>query len=129
MSIVAELEQNRATNEELVALRDMALRLSENPDFRRLFVEGYFRDEAARLVQLSEDPILDATKQNDCLRMAQATGHCKRYLSAIVVRGNVAANDIMALDEQIAEARQEEAAAEAERYTKSGEATGNDGSI
>lgn len=128
MSTVSEFQAQRKTCEELVELRDMALRLSENRDFRKLFIEGFFRDEAARMVQLSEDPILTREQQHDALRMAQATGHAKRYLSMLVVRGNSAAKDIIDLDEQLEELRREEAADEADRLGSSVE-TGNDGAL
>lgn len=38
-----------------IARRDLVLRLQENPDFKELITEGYFRDEAARVVMLKAD--------------------------------------------------------------------------
>lgn len=108
MSDLLQLERQRQEIAELVELRDAALRLSENRDFRKLFIDLYFKDEAARLVQVSSDPIITKEQREDALAMAQATGHTKRYLSMIVLRGNTVAGDIEDLELQIEEARRED---------------------
>lgn len=127
MSELQQLEQQRADNQEAIELRDAALRLSENRDFRRLFIEMYFKTEAARLVQLSSDPVLKQDQREDALSMAQATGHAKRFLSMLVVRGNTLSREMDDLDEQIAEARQEEENAQAEVATGTNEAAARNG--
>ena len=127
MSELQQLEQQRADNQEAIELRDAALRLSENKDFRRLFIEMYFKTEAARLVQLSSDPVLKQDQREDALSMAQATGHAKRFLSMLVVRGNTLSREMDDLDEQIAEARQEEENAQAEVATGTNEAAARNG--
>lgn len=127
MSELQELEQQRADIQEALELRDAALRLSENKDFRRLFIEMYFKTEAARLVQLSSDPVLKQDQREDALSMAQATGHAKRFLSMLVVRGNTLSRDVEDLEQQIVEARQEEENAQAEAANGSDEADARNG--
>ena len=127
MSELQELEQQRADIQEALELRDAALRLSENKDFRRLFIEMYFKTEAARLVQLSSDPVLKQDQREDALSMAQATGHAKRFLSMLVVRGNTLSRDVEDLEQQIVEARQEEENAQAEVATGTNEAAARNG--
>jgi hypothetical protein len=127
MSELQQLEQQRADIQEALELRDAALRLSENKDFRRLFIEMYFKSEAARLVQMSGDPVLNKDQREDALNMAQATGHAKRFLSMLVVRGNTLSRDVEDLEQQIIEARQEEENAQAEAANGSDEADARNG--
>ena len=94
MSDIQQLEQDIASAEELVVRRQMAIKLFGNREFKKLFTEEYFVSEAARLVQLSADPSLDAAQRADALNMAQATGHAKRYLSMVVQMGAHAERDL-----------------------------------
>lgn len=111
MSEVAQLEQQLKDAKELVAVRDLALKLGQNFEFRKLILEDFIVNEAARLVAQSADPNLDEVGQKAALGMAQAAGHLKRYLSFIVVRGNTAEADIPVIENALVEARVEEAAA------------------
>ena len=94
MSDIHDLETGIQNAEELVARRNMAIRLSNNPDFRTVFHDDYFVTEAARLVQLSADPSMDPEQRADALAMAQATGHTKRYLSMMFQMGAVAEREL-----------------------------------
>lgn len=89
-NLEAEIDQAK----ELIVRREAAIKLSKNPEFRMLFLKEYFESEAARLVQLSADPALDAQQRADALNMAQATGHTKRYLSMAYQMGAVAEREI-----------------------------------
>jgi hypothetical protein len=108
MSEVAQLEQQMKNAKEIVARRDLALKLAGNREFRKLILEDFCVTEAARLVQMSSDPALSAEQRADALSMAQATGHLKRYLSMMVQMGNTAARDLISLEESLTEARAEE---------------------
>jgi hypothetical protein len=131
MSDLQDLEQQRQDAQEAVSLRDAALRLSENKDFRLLFIDMYFKTEAARLVQMSGDPILTPQQREDALEMAKATGHTKRFLSMLVVRGNTVARDIEDLDQAIEQARRadDEAAMEAANAANGAEQADNIGGL
>lgn len=94
MSDIQALERDIANNEALADHRKLALKLSENFEFRKLFHEEYFVTEAARLVQLSSDPALTKEQQADALEMAKATGHTRRYLSMIIQMGYVAEREL-----------------------------------
>lgn len=110
MSDIHDLEREIAGAKELVERRQTALKLAANPEFKKLFLEDYFVTEAARLVQLSADPVLNPEQRADALAMAQATGHCKRYLSMMVQMGAHAENGIGDMEEALEEARREEKA-------------------
>jgi len=105
MSDIQDLEQGIKDAEELVARREMALRLSENRDFRKLILEDFMVTEAARLVQLSADPALDASQRADSLSMAQATGHLKRYLSMMIQMGYAAQRELPEMQATLDEMR------------------------
>jgi len=103
MSDIQDLEQGIKDAETLIARRQMALKLSENREFRKLILEDFIVTEAARLVQMSADPALNQQQRDDALSMAQATGHLKRYLSMMVQMGYQAERELpqmqVALDE------------------------------
>lgn len=105
----AGLEEQLRNAKEIVARRDLAIKLSGNHTFRKLILEDYFVTEAARLVALSADPALDTTQRADALNMAQAAGHLKRWLSMQVQMGNVAAREVLEVEEALNEIRGAEA--------------------
>lgn len=105
MSSVSELEQQHSDAKELIARRRMAQRLADNRDFKKLILEGFCRDDAARFVQLSEDPALPAENRADALAIAKASGHLKRFLSMQIQMGAVAERQMPELEEAIVEAR------------------------
>lgn len=108
MTLVEQLEQQIRDAKVLIEKRHQALRLSENSDFRKLFMEGYFRDDAARLVQLAGDPALTKEQQADSLSMAIATGHAKRYLSMAVQMGAHAEESLPDMERELELLRAEE---------------------
>jgi hypothetical protein len=103
MSDIQGLEQGIKDAEELIGRRQMALKLSDNRDFRKLILEDFCVTEAARLVHLSADPILPEKERADALAMAQASGHLRRYLSMMIQMGYTAERELpqmqAALDE------------------------------
>lgn len=109
MPTVAQLEQQKSNAKEFMETRDLALRLSQNADFRKLILNDYMIHEAARLVALSADPVLDDRQKTDAMAMAQAPGHLKRYLTVLQQMGDKAEQDMEELELMLEEARNEEA--------------------
>lgn len=107
MSEVNALEHQLNKQREAVKRRDVAIKLSKNPDFKKLILEEFCVQECARYAQSSADPSLDATSRADALGIAQAAGHVRRWLSVTVTMGDVAAGQIEDLENAIIEARQE----------------------
>lgn len=114
-----EIQDNiRATEQRIdelkkaIEIRDAVMRLQDNADFRKVINENFMVKDCARFAQLSQDPVLDAPSQQDALRIAQAAGHLKRYLSIQIQMGNVADRDLIdnqnVIDELRAEADAEE---------------------
>ncbi len=102
---VVDLENQKDQFKKLVELRDIADKLCRNRDFKKLILEEYMVNEAARLVQVSGDPNLTKDQKEDALAMAQATGHLKRYLQVVTQMGNHAESQIPNIDDEIAELR------------------------
>lgn len=105
LSDIQDLEQGIKDAEILINRRRMALKLSENLEFRKLILEDFCVTEAARLVQLSGDPILGDKERADSLAMAQASGHLKRYLSMMIQMGYHAERELPQLHAQLDEMR------------------------
>ena len=111
VSEVIALERQQSDSKLLVERRQMALRLAENHDFRKLILEGFCLQDAARYVQESADPFMSADQRADALNLAQASGHLKRYLSITVQMGAHAERTMAELEEALSQARAEEGAA------------------
>lgn len=81
---VAALEMTEENARECIAAADALDRLSSNPDFRKVIVEGYFKDEAVRLVHLKGSPgAQDEKNQADILRSIDAIGSLRGYFGAL----------------------------------------------
>ena len=107
---ILEAERQIAESKVLIEIREAAIRLYDNPDFRKLIVKGYLLEDCARFVHQSGDPSLDLQGRADALAMAQACGHLKRYLSAQIQMGYVATNSIQDMENVLEELRAEEGA-------------------
>lgn len=112
-SEVSQLERQLDVAKHLIEQKTMAERLAGNRDFRKLILTGFCRDDAARFVQESGDPMLTFEQRNDCLAMAQASGHLKRFLSMQIQMGSTAERNVVELEEALVEARAEEVTDEA----------------
>ena len=110
MSEVEELEYQLEQTKGLKHRREQAERLSINPDFRSLIINGFCRDDAARFVQSSADPFLDKEQRADALNMAQASGHLKRFLQMQIQMGSTAERNMAEIEEALADARADEGA-------------------
>ena len=108
-SAIAELELSIEQAQEMVRLGDMAAALANNPEFKKIVLDGYFLQEAARLVHLSTDPALREDIRVVVHRDMAGPGAFKRYLSTLVQRGYMARDQIKAAQEEIDTIREEEA--------------------
>ena len=66
-------------------------KLLNNPDFKLLFIDGYFKEESARLVLAMADPSMQTEElqgqlKNDII----AVGRLDQYLRAINIQGDMA---------------------------------------
>lgn len=104
---LAGLEHQKEQAKKAIELRDKALRLAENRDFREIILDGFCKEDCARYAQESSDPALGDRERADALAMAQASGHLRRYLSIIVRMATNFENSMEDLEAEIELARAE----------------------
>ncbi len=107
MSQLQSLIKQREDAESFIARKNVAVKLADNPEFKQLILKEFCVEECARHAQLSQDPSLKPENQLDSLRLAQAAGHLRRWLSVVVTMGNHAENQLPSIDQAISEMRQE----------------------
>ena len=110
MSEVTALEKQLEEAKVFINRRDLAIKLYNNPEFKKLIIDEFCGSECARYAQTSADPALDDRQRADALAIAQAAGHLRRYLSVIVTMGNQSEEMLDRLEAEIEVARQEEIA-------------------
>ena len=116
VSIVQQLEGQLEDIKYIREQADKAVRLAENPLFRELILEGFCRDEMARLAAVSGDPAISTQAERDIAAdMSRAGGHLKRFLNTMIRQANTAVNDIPEIEAALAEARAAEAFEEQQR--------------
>lgn len=75
--------------QEQVKDRDELAELLKNRRFKKFFIDGYFRDEAARLADASTNPeMMDDIDQREIFSMVKAIGHMKNYMLTIKQTGD-----------------------------------------
>ena len=107
-SEIQALERQLADANVLLERRKLVISLLGNRDFRKLILEGFCLHDAARYVQESADPFLNAEQRADALNMAQASGHLKRFLAITEQMGAHAERTLGDLEETLAQTRLEE---------------------
>lgn len=104
-----EAKQHYAT---IIDRADAARRLADNADFKALVMEGYLTDEPQRLAELVASGRLNEKVRDDCSRQLVSIGDFRTYMKNIIEQGNMARDEMVALDEARDEAiKAEEAAA------------------
>ncbi len=105
---LSQLEKQLNNAKELIAKRELALKLHNNPDFKELILQDFCVTECARYAQASADPALTENQRADSLAIAQAAGHLRRFLSVLIQQADVAERSIPDLEDEIIAARAEE---------------------
>jgi len=104
-----EAKEHYAT---ITARADAARRLADNEDFKTLVMTGYLTDEPMRLAELIASGRLNEKVRSDCSRQLVSIGDFRTYMKNIIEQGNMARDEIIALEEARDEAiKAEEAAA------------------
>lgn len=104
---IEQIELSIEEAQKMVERKERALRLADNPDFKSLILDGYFKDEAIRLTHLLSDPNAVAHRPQITESMV-SIGSLKRYLHAIVQMGAMAEQEISEARETLDEIRGEE---------------------
>lgn len=104
---IEQIEMSIEEAKRIARLGERAERLSNNADFKKIVLDGYFKEEAARLTSLLNDVRLNDAQANI---IADLTGIAsfRRYLSNLVTQGHLMAVEIEVHSETLEELRNEE---------------------
>lgn len=106
---VAEIEVSMQQAKQTIAMADALERLHHNADFKQIILEGYFKDEAVRLVHIKGDPNLqDPVKQASIVRDMDAIASLRLFFGTIYQRADWARSAMDAGQEALDEIRNEE---------------------
>jgi hypothetical protein len=112
MSNAQQIEQIELTIEQgraKIAKGNALNRLSENPDFKEIVREGYFKDEAVRLVQAKASPgMSNDAGQAAIVKSIDAIGGLLQYFVTIQTEANLALEAMGDHEEAITELEAEE---------------------
>ena len=96
----------------LVSKGEALDRLANHPDFITVISDGYFKDEAVRLVGLKASAQMAAPdKQNDIIKCIDSIGSLQQYLNATWQQAGMAQGAIDDAQEQLNEIALEEGVA------------------
>lgn len=109
MTELEQLEGQKAKNDSFIKRGEMAVRLANNRDFKKLILEEFCIHECARSVHISSEMTMSAEDRADALATAQAAGHLLRWLQAVKAIAFMAEGQLSGIDQALDEVRAEEA--------------------
>lgn len=102
---IEELELHRIKLKNSVTYAEEVRKLMANPLFRKIIMEDFCIQSAARYVQESCDPLLTAEQRADALALAQAGGHLKRWLDITLRMADTSERSILDVDDELEKLR------------------------
>lgn len=106
---VREIEKNIKEAQRFIEIQESVDRLRSNRDFKKIILEGYFKDEAVRLVHLKSDTNMQSDHlQKMITRDLDAIGSLSAYFAAIEQEARRARHAIQAGNEALEELAEEE---------------------
>lgn len=106
-----EIELSIKEAQKFVELGNALVRLQSNQDFKKIILEGYFKEEAIRLVHLKSDSNMQsAERQQGILRDMDAIGALEQHLRMVLHRADMARKAIVDAEELRDELLTEESA-------------------
>jgi len=106
-----EIEVVELTIEEakkMVLMGDRVRRLESNKDFKKIVLEEYFSEEAARLAHLYTDPVMTDEQKTMIHNDLVGLGAFKRFLRYKKMQGDQAKQELVEYQETLEELREEE---------------------
>ena len=104
-----QLEQQKAAAYKRVQRAERLDRLMKNRDFQAIIMDDFCKEECVRSVELSGDSRMSDRDRADALAVAQSAGHLRRFFFAVSAMGANARNEIVAIEEHLAELREQNA--------------------
>ena len=106
--LVEEIELSITEAREFVEQGRALDRLTENRDFKAIITEGYFKDEAVRLVHLKASPAMqNDERQKAVLTSIDAIGNLYQYLMKLERQAEMAEGAIADSEEALSEMAEE----------------------
>ena len=103
-----EIEISMQEAKKHVERRAAVDRLRNNPDWKLVVEQGYFENEAIRLVLLKADVSMQGDKeQGDIIRQIDSIGSFREYLRAIYLQANMADKALQDSEQTLEELAQE----------------------
>lgn len=96
---VEEYQEHRKVCEELIRQSDAAIKLSNNPEFRELIMDGYFTREPQRLGQMMASGRLNDKQFDLCSLELKGVAGLRNYLTAFTQKGQIARQELRDLEE------------------------------
>jgi len=91
MNDLDQIEISESNAKKAVELKQSLVTLTSNKDFEKVFLTGYFEDEASRLVLLKAEPSLqDDDNQKAIDKGIIAIGEVRQYLRVVMHLGDQA---------------------------------------
>lgn len=92
---IRQVEQNLSQAKKLVAIGEALQRLYSNRDFKKVIIEGFFEQEAIRLVHLKSDPAMSSNQhQENILKQMDAIGNLNQYFMTITKLASIASKTV-----------------------------------
>lgn len=86
MTDLEQLEIQIETAQSMRSMRDSCVRLENNADFKKVIGDGYFKEEAARLV-MAKSADLNEVQQKNIDGMILGVGGLANFLNIVMRRG------------------------------------------
>lgn len=100
LDVIQEIESNIKQSQKIVEMGSSLERLQNNQDFKRVIMEGYFKQEAIRLVHLrSQASMQTAAMQESINKQIDSIGALSQYFQVIFHQASLASKAI-ASDEE-----------------------------
>lgn len=94
---IEEIEISIEQSKKLIDMMESMKKLTDNPDFKKVIIDGYFKDEASRLVLLkADDTMQDDKDQMQIMNQINAIGYVRKYFSTIYQLGHMAERSVEA---------------------------------
>ena len=104
MSDIAEIEVTIEELQKVVDRRNQLRKLESNREFRKIVLDGYFKDEAARLAAISADPAHEKMRPQILMEI-QAISCFRQFLRNIDLIGGIAERELKENHEALEEIR------------------------
>lgn len=98
--VIQEIESNIKEAQKIVEMGNALNRLKHNQDFKKVIMEGFFKQEAIRLVHLRSDTAMQSQAMQDSInKQIDAIGSLSQYFQVIQHQASLAVKAIAADEE------------------------------